>query len=333
MVIQDVKGSFSEWKGFFPRYLRALVGMLFLLYILIIIFTLPMGLFFWTLGLGIPGADFIDAWVNNLYSYYLLFWVPTVSTGEITVILTVLFVLCLPIFILIEWVLGAVYGLSRDFVISGEVSFEGSFSWFKKKAGPFLGTGIVNAIIVMGPLAIITYLLDRYYEYAIPYQLTWPLLTIAVLHLYISLGVMRLNIPAVVDDMGVIDGLKKSVSFVRSNFIRVFGSWTIYFLLLISWFIPLIIWGVSQGFPGPFPSSNSIEFWFSVALAVTGFLLDLLVFFPVMVLGMTKIYHNVSKKQQFNKTLNCKYHEESRVMIFENKEDLITLNKVADTKP
>jgi hypothetical protein len=304
-VIQDVKYSFREWKGFFLRYLRAIVGMFFLLYILIVIFTLPMGLAFWTLGLGIPGANFIDAWVNNLYSYFLLFWIPTISTGNITVILTVFFVLNLPIFVLAEWVLGAVYRLSRDVVTSGEASGEGAFSWFRKKAGTFLGTGFVNATIVMGPLGVIIYLLDLYYGFAIPYQLTWPLLTIPVLYVYISLGFLKLNIPAVADDMGVIDGLKKSVSLVKSNFVRVFGSWTIYFILLISWFVPLIIWGASQGFPGSFPSSNSIEFWFSVTLAVVGFLLDLLIFFPIMILGMTKIYHDISKKLLFNRILNC----------------------------
>jgi hypothetical protein len=294
-IFQDVKYSFREWKGFFLRYLRALGGMLFLLYILIVIFTLPIGLAFWTLGLGIPGANFIDAWVNNLYSYFLLFWIPTVFTGDITVILTVFFVLSLPIIVLTEWVMGAVYGLSRDVATSGEVSGDGVFSRFKRKAGTFLGTGIVNATIVIGPLGLIIYLLDLYYGFAIPYQLTWPLLTIAVLYVYISFGFLKLNNPAVADDMGVIDGLKKSVSLVKSNFVRVFGSWTIYFILLISWFVPVVIWGASHGFPESVPSSNLIEFWFPVILAGVGFLLDLLIIFPIMTLGMTKIYHDISK--------------------------------------
>jgi hypothetical protein len=47
-----------------------------------------MGLAFWTLGLGIPVANFIDVRVNNLYSYFLLFWIPTVSTGNIISIMT-----------------------------------------------------------------------------------------------------------------------------------------------------------------------------------------------------------------------------------------------------
>ncbi|MGY5860537.1 MAG: hypothetical protein RTU63_14295 [Candidatus Thorarchaeota archaeon] len=295
-VFQDLNYSFREWKGFFLRYLRALGGMLFLLYILIVIFTLPIGLAFWTLGLGIPGANFIDAWVNNLYSYFLLFWIPTVFTGDITVILTVFFVLSLPIVVLTEWVLGPVYGLSRDVATSGDVSGDGAFNRFRKKAGSFLGTGIVNATIVIGPLGIIIYLLDLYYGFAIPSQLTLPLLTIAVLYVYISLGFLKLNNPAVADDMGVFDGLKKSVSLVKSNFVRVFGSWTIYFILLISWFVPIVIWAASYGIPGTIPSLNLIEFGFSVTLAGVGFLLDLLIFLPIMILGMTKIYHDISKK-------------------------------------
>ena len=295
-VLQDLKYCFGAWKGFFPRYLRALVQMLFLLYILIVIFILPIGLAFWTLGLGIPGANFIDAWVSNLFSYFLLFWIPTLSTADITVIFTVFFVLSLPIAVLTEWVMGPIYGLSRDVIISKEVSDDGAFSQFKKNAGTFLGTGIANATIVFGPLGIVIYLLDLLNGFLIPYQLTWPLLTIAFLYVYISFGFLILYTPAVVDGMGVIEGLKKSVSLVRSNFVRVFGSWTIYFILLISWFVPVFIFGISHEFPSSITKLNSNEFWLSVALAVFGFLLDLIIFFPIMILGMTKIYHDISKK-------------------------------------
>jgi hypothetical protein len=273
--------------------------MFFLLYLLMIIFTLPMGLAFWTLGLGIPGANFIDAWINNLHSYFLLFWIPTISTADITVILTVFFVLSIPIFILTEWVLIGVYGLSRDVVTSGATSGKGAFYWFKQNVSTFLGTGIVKATIILGPLGIITYLLDLYYGYSIPCQLVWPILSFAVIYVYATLGVLKLYSPAVVDELGVTKSLKKSLRLIKFNFVRVFASWTIYFALLISWFLPLVIWGTTQGFLGPLPSYNSVGFWFSAILAVAGFLLDVLIFFPVMILGMTKIYHDFSKEQRF----------------------------------
>ncbi len=288
-VLQDVKGSFSQLKGFFLSYLLAIVGMVFVLFILLIIFTLPIGLVYWFMGLGTPGAHVIDVWVNDV----LLFWTPLVSTGSITAIFSVFLFLGVPMFALAEWVLGAVYGMSKDIVSTGESSAEGAFGWFRKKAVDFLGTGIIVAVIVLGPIGIVGYLLDLYYGGAIPYQLTWPLLTVVVLYLYIFLGILRMYIPAVADDMGVIDGLKKSVSLVKNNFVRVFGSWTLYFILLFIWFAPLIIWGSLQGFPGTWPGSNSPEFWMSVILAGTGLFADILVFFPMMILGMTKIYHDI----------------------------------------
>jgi hypothetical protein len=285
----DVKESLGLLKGKFLSYLLAIIGMFFVLFVLFAIITVPIGLAFWALNLGTPGSNFIDVWVNDV----LLFWTPMVSTGDFTAILSIFLVLVLPMFALAEWVLGAVYGMSKDIVSTGESSAEGAFSWFRKKAGAFLGTGIIVAAIVVGPIGIAGYLLSWYYAFTIPWQLTWPLIIVVVLYVYIFLGVLRMYLPAVADDMGVIDGLKRSVSLVRSNFGRVFGAWTFYFILLFIWFLPIGIWGGLQGIPGPWPGSNSLEFWLSVSLAGIGVFIDLLVFFPMMILGMTKIYHDI----------------------------------------
>ncbi|MHA2005330.1 MAG: DUF7847 domain-containing protein [Candidatus Thorarchaeota archaeon] len=288
-AISDVKTSYGLLKGKFLSYLLAIIGMLFVLFVLFALITLPIGLIYWAMGLGVPGAHFIDVWVNEI----LLFWTPYVSGGNIVVILTAIFLVALPIFALAEWVLGAVYGMSKDIVTTGESSAEGAFSWFRKKAGPFLATGVVVAIIVLGPIGIVAYLISWYYGFTVPYTLTWPSLISMILYIYLFLGILRMYIPAVVDDVGVIDGLKKSVSLVRSNFGRIFGPWTIYFILLFIWFLPIGIWGGLQGFPGPWPDTNSLVFWLSVALAGAGVFLDLLIIFPMMILGMTKIYHEI----------------------------------------
>jgi hypothetical protein len=287
----DVKESFGLLKGRFLSYLLAIIGMIFVLFVLFAIITLPIGIAYWAMGLGTPGAHFIDVWVNDV----LLFWVPYVSGGgNLAVLLTTVFlVIVLPVFALAEWVLGAVYGMSKDIVTTGESSAEGAFGWLRKKAGSFLVTGIIVAVIVMGPIGIASYLVSWYFGFTVPWELTWSLLTVVVLYVYIFLGVLRMYIPAVADDMGVIDGLKRSVSLVKSNFGRVFGAWTIYFVLIFIWFLPLIIWGGLQGIPGPWPGPNSPEFWLSVGLAGIGAFLDLLVFFPMMILGMTRIYHDI----------------------------------------
>jgi len=287
----DVKESYGLLKGRFLSYLLAIIGMIFVLFVLFAIITLPIGIAYWAMGLGTPGAHFIDVWVNDV----LLFWVPFVSGGgNLAVLLTTVFlVIVLPVFALAEWVLGAVYGMSKDIVTTGESSAEGAFGWLRKKAGSFLVTGIIVAVIVMGPIGVVSYLVSWYFGFTVPWELTWPLLIVLVLYIYTFLGVLRMYIPAVADDMGVIDGLKRSVSLVKSNFGRIFGAWTIYFVLFFIWFLPLIIWGGLQGIPGPWPGSNSPEFWLSVGLAGIGALLDLLVFFPMMILGMTRIYHDI----------------------------------------
>jgi hypothetical protein len=288
-AISDVKESYGLLKGKFLSYLLAIIGMLFVLFVLLVIITLPIGLIYWALNLGTPGYHFIDVWVNDV----LLFWTTYLSGGDVVVVMSTLFLVAVPIFALAEWVLGAVYGMSKDIVTTGESSAEGAFSWFRKKAGSFLATGAIVAIIVFGPIAITAYLISWYFGFTVPYTLTWPLLIIMIFYVYLFLGVLRMYIPAVADDVGVIVGLKKSVGLVRSNFGRIFGPWTVYFILLGVWFLPIGIWGGLQGFPGPWPDSNSLVFWLSVSLAGLGVFLDLLIIFPMMILGMTKIYHDI----------------------------------------
>jgi hypothetical protein len=285
----DVKESYRLLKGKFLSYLLAIIGMVFVLFVFFIIVTLPIGIIFFVMNLGTPGSDLINVWVNDV----LLFWTGYLSGGDVVVVMSTLFLVAIPIFALAEWVLGAVYGMSKDIVTTGESSAEGAFSWFRKKAGSFLATGAIVAIIVFGPVGIISYLISWYFGFTIPYTLTWPLLIIMIFYLYLLLGVLRMYIPAVADDVGVIDGLKKSVGLVRSNFGRIFGPWTVYFILLFIWFLPIGIWGALQGFPGPWPGSDSLVFWLSVALAGVGAFLDLLIIFPMMILGMTKIYQDV----------------------------------------
>jgi len=287
--INDVKESFGLLRGKFLSYLLAIVGMMFVLLVLFLVITLPIGILLWVLGFGTSSANFIDVWVNDV----LLFWQPLASTSPVAQLGVIFLFVVLPVFALLEWVLGSVYGMSKDIVISGESSAEGAFSWFRKMAPRFLLSGIVVATVVIGPVGIASYLISWYYGFSTPWQVTWPLLILLVLYLYIFLGILRMYIPAVADGLSVVDGLKKAISLFRSNIGRIFGAWTIYFILIFIWFVPLGIWGVLQGIPGPWPGVLSLEFWLSLSLAGIGLFLDLLIFFPMMILGMTKIYFDI----------------------------------------
>ncbi len=282
---EDVRRSYGLLKTKFLSFTLALVGMLVLVVAIFAIVTLPIAAIMWLLAGGVE--NFAEVWAQDV----IAFFAPYMSTGDLLLILVLGVAILIPLFAIVEWVLGSLYGMSKDIVVSGGTTAEGAFTWFRRKAGAFLSTGAILAVIVLGPIAAIGYPISWYYGFSIPLDVSRVLGIIGFIWIFVLLGFLRMYLPAVADDVGAVDGVKKSFSLVKNNLGRVFTAWTIYFILLAIWFVPIIGWGLMQtGVPVP---PTDIIFWLAVAVAGIGAFVDLFLVIPMMFLGMTAIYHDI----------------------------------------
>ncbi|MFW9967083.1 MAG: hypothetical protein ACFFEA_08005 [Candidatus Thorarchaeota archaeon] len=281
----DVKASYGHLRTKFLSFILALLGMFVLVFVIFAIVTIPIAAVLWLMAGGVE--NFVEVWAQDVISFFA----PYMATGDLLLILVLGVVILIPLFAITEWVLGSLYGMSKDIVVSGGTTAEGAFTWFRRKAGAFLSTGAILAVIVLGPVAAIGYPISWFYGFSIPIEVSRVIGIIGFVWIFILLGFLRMYLPAVADDVGAIDGVKRSFSLVKNNFGRVFTAWTIYFILLAIWFIPILVWGFMQtGVPVP---PTDITFWLAVAVAGIGAFVDLLIILPMMFLGMTAIYHDI----------------------------------------
>ncbi|MFW9920441.1 MAG: hypothetical protein ACFFED_12635 [Candidatus Thorarchaeota archaeon] len=285
-IYGDIKSSFNQMKPFFPSFLLSMIGMIFVMVLIVVVATLPIGVLLWIIGGNYSSTDFITVWMNDV----LFSWLPTVYSLNT---ITALALMGIPLLVLVEMILYTVYGISNDIISTGNTKAENAFSWFKRKMVSFLVSGVIVAIFAFGPPALLGYLFDWLYAGIVPMESTIFMIVFFVVYVYIILGLTRMIIPAVVDGNGIVESIKNSFSLVKSNFTRVFGSWTIYFILLVIWFLPLGVWAGLQLVPELWPGPNSFEFWISLLIGGMGLLFDMLLVLPVMILGTTRIYSEI----------------------------------------
>lgn len=285
----DLKSGLSMAKSKVLTFFLAIIGIVVILGLVFAVITVPIGLAVWLID---PSGDFITQWVNTMVA-----WTLPLSSGNMAIILSVSFlVVIIPMTALGIWVLGALFGIAKEYIDTNDTRVEHAFSWLRKKFGPLIVAGILLAIIIGLPAMFVGYIISWAYGFGtLPWVVQWIEGVIGFIYFFIMLGLFSLVCPAVVDNVGAVDSLKHSLKMVRANLGRVFGF---LFLIVVICFIfvgPIAVYSTILVYQGIIITDPMTDVVFAALTAwtVIGAFLVLLFVIPALVFGLTRIYDSV----------------------------------------
>jgi hypothetical protein len=281
----DLKLGLSMARQKVLTFFLAIIGILVVLGLVFAVITLPIGLAVWFFD---PTGDFITQWTNTIVA-----WTLPLNSGNVAVILSFSFLAgVIPMAAIGIWVLGALFGIAKEYIDTNDTRVEHAFTWLRKKFGPLIVGGILLAIIIGLPALIVGYLISWIYGFGtVPWPVDWIEGAFGFIYFFIMLGLFSLLCPAIIDNHGAVDALKYSVRTVRANIGRVFG-----FLILIVIVCSIAVgpiaaystYLVSQGIiPDPM---TDVLFAALTAWTAIGAFFILLFVIPAFVFGLTRIY-------------------------------------------
>lgn len=283
----DLKSGLSMAKSKVLTFFLAIIGIVVVLGLVFAAITVPIGL---AIAFLDPSVDFMTEWTNMMVA-----WTLPLNSGSVAVILSVSFlVVILPMAALGIWVLGALFGIAKEYIDTNDTRVENAFTWLRKKFVPLIVAGILLAIIIGLPAMIAGYLVSWAYGFGtVPWPVDWIEGIIGFVYFFIMLGFFSLVCPAIVDDLDAIDALKHSVKMVRENMGRVFGF--LLLIVIISFVLagPLSVYSiylVSLGIT-PDPMTDMV-FAVLIGWTVIGAFLVLLFIVPALMFGLTRIYNS-----------------------------------------
>jgi len=282
-IMEDIKTSWMHLKSNFLKILIATIGSIGLVLIPIFIFSLVYAVILMIIDMS---PDFILVWsglIAEMTIYFVdgILWL--VSGPFVGIILAgVALFACL---------FSAVYILSGDIVTGHFSTAVGAIMWLRNKFIPLTATCFTNILVAIAPALAIWYWIGSFYDFGVfPYPVDIALGLVGFVWLFIVLGFLQLHVPAIIDNMPIIEAMKRSVRRVRENFKHVFGIWFVFVVLILVWFIPFAFYSYSFGNVFLFQDLLSVIVG---GIALVGLGLDFLIFIPMLILSMTKIHHDI----------------------------------------
>ena len=269
-------------------FFLAIIGIVVVLGLVFAVITVPIGVVAWLLD---PSLDFITTWTNTI-----VVWTLPLTSGSMAVILSISFlVVILPLGALGIWVLGALFGIAKEYIDTNDTRVEHAFTWLRKKFAPLIVGGILLAIIIVLPALVVGYLISWAYGFGtVPWPVDWIEGILGFVYFFIMIGLFSLTCPAIVDDMGAVDAIKHSLKTVRANMGRVYGFLLLIVAISFIFVGPIALYStylVYMGFT-PDPMTDVVYAVFT-AWTVIGVFLILLFLLPAFIFGLTRIYNSL----------------------------------------
>ncbi len=203
----------------------------------------------------------------------------------------------LPVVGVLTTVVGAIYGISKEVVEDGETKAENAFSWVKRRFLAFAGAGIIQSLIVVGPILLLTATISLAFGVTVTGVYSVLLGVSAFVWVFISEGLLSMMLPAVVDGKNPIEALRVSVKLGVDRFDRVFGIWTAYIVLFAAMAAPAFLVAYGVGFtPGIHMAIPIVTVVAGGWTAIAGLLLVAIVL-PSMILARARVYAILTGKQ------------------------------------
>ena len=238
-LVEDVKISIRFAYKNIISYVLAIFGVLIISLILLVFVAI---LIFVPLYFALNGMEGFVAFFESFDPTNGI-QIANIAVGSVLIIIP----LFAPFFVAI----GALFGMGREIVESEGTSAEGVFTWYRKKFFSLAGGGIILFAIVLGPLLLALLIGTAIYGVSffnialIGFGTTnslGPVLSgLLLIWFAISLGILSMMFPAIIDGYPVIQAVKKSVKMSITYFDRVFGIWISYLVLLAVLVIPMAV--------------------------------------------------------------------------------------------
>ena len=273
----DLKSSFKLAVKNILSFLFGIIGVIIVTVLLIAVVAmavLPMVIFF----LGIEGM--IDA-INQL--------APLMETtsGAAMIIFGFGMIVILPFLIPFFDSIGAIFGMGREIAESEGTNAEGVFSWYSRKFFSFVGGGLIIFLISIMPLALLMLALIPVHGGSPGGPFAWILPIGAFIWLTLSLGMLSMTYPAIVDGYSPIEATKISFRMGWTYFDRVFSTFLAFIVIVVLLFAPFVIGAYVSLLMGPgfFPPLALFGGYVSLASFFLG-----LVVLPAFVISLNRVY-------------------------------------------
>ncbi|RDE11402.1 MAG: hypothetical protein C4K49_11875 [Candidatus Thorarchaeota archaeon] len=280
-VFNDLKTSLGLAKKSVLSYLLANLGMVFVIAILFGIIAVPIvllalvttGLFWENMGL------MMSTWATH----------SPLLVGGIGILVMI------PIVSLFLVVVGSIYGMSNDLVMTGETKAEAAFSYLRHKFLAFGGAGAILTIIVIVPQVVVWGTASYLLGYTVVGLAAQALTAFSFIWTFVTIGLTSMVLPAVVNGKGVQAAVSESFRLAVKHFDRVFGLWTGIVLLAVAMFAPVMIWGLAVNWTMMAPELMFLPVIGALgAWTVIAGLLWILLLFPMVVIAFVKVYHEIT---------------------------------------
>jgi hypothetical protein len=288
-ILEDLKISFKFAVKNIISYILAIFGVLIISGILL---ALVAAVVFTSIFFVLGGFEGLVAFFTSLATNFETGFT-NIFVGAILIILP----LIAPFFVAI----GALFGMGREIVESEGTSAEGVFTWYKKRFFSLAGGGIILFLIVIGPVILILLAGIAVYGYDffgysfmagnsnLVNTIMGALLTV---WFALSLGMLSMIFPAIIDGYSVIEATKKSVRMSITYFDRVFGVWIGFLLILGACFLPLIASPFVMGISEPVAIALG-------TIAVPLMLILVFIFVPALSIGLTRVYMILTAEDEY----------------------------------
>ncbi|NOR38569.1 MAG: hypothetical protein GQ580_03160 [Candidatus Thorarchaeota archaeon] len=221
----------------------------------------------------------------------------TFATANPYLIVGLVALVALPVVGVLTTVVGAIYGISKEVVEDGETKAENAFSWVKRRFLAFAGAGIIQSLVVVGPIFLLSAAISLALGGIVTGVYSVLLGVFAFVWVFVTGGLLSMMFPAIVDGKNPIEALRVSVKLGVDRFDRVFGIWTAYIVLFAAMAAPAFIVAYGVGFtPGIHMTIPIVTVVAGGWTALAGLLLVAIVL-PSMILARARVYAVLTGKQ------------------------------------
>ncbi|MHA1959252.1 MAG: hypothetical protein ACW99U_03435 [Candidatus Thorarchaeota archaeon] len=272
VLMEDLKVSF---KFAAKNIISFFLGMIGVLIVTLMLLALAAAVVVIPLLFIVGGFDGIAQLFAGLAQYFT----PSESIFFLGAGVLILLPLAAPLFV----ALGALFGMGREVVESAGTSAEGVFTWYRTKFFALSGGGIILFIVVLLPIAA---LYMSAYTFIAPVLSGLPLgivTALAFTWLVISIGMMSMLFPGIIDGLSVIDATKQSFRMSIDHFERVFSVWISFLLIFAGLVLPLL----AIPLIGAFAMADIV---LMSAYAIPAAIFLVFIAFPALAIALSRVY-------------------------------------------
>ncbi len=278
-IIEDIKASLGLARQNVLSYFLATLGLLVLMGLIIAAYVVPI----LAVAVGFDAARWSAIGAQ-------LAAMNTIQNGWVLLASLIM----LPVGTLFFTILGAIFGMSMEVVETGTTHAETAFSSLRHKALALAGAGLILTLVIMMPPLWLHGLVAVAMGLPLTGIVNSAVSIISFVWIFMTIGIMSMVIPGVLQGKGVQEAVVDSVHLARAHYDRVYGVLSGVLVIIILSFAPAIVAGLAGTtgwwIAGPTPALAGLGLW----MLLVG-LAWVLLLFPMVTIVITRVYYVVAK--------------------------------------